>query len=106
MPCGVNSRCEVFGGVGRCVCVDGYSGFPPFCKKKCTCETCCKDEEHCVDGLCQPVCSWNMCRAPNTECVAKEHKATCSCKQGFIGDATVGCTLLSEKATTSEGRLG
>lgn len=98
VTCGPNSACRN----GQCLCLPGFSGSP------CSVPSCRNDLDCRSDQICLPVdpaggrrcvdaCSRDQC-GPNAVCVASAHRASCICRDGFVGnpnDVRAGCSPAS-----------
>ncbi|CAB0029718.1 unnamed protein product, partial [Trichogramma brassicae] len=90
-PCGPHSVCQVKMGHPVCSCQSNFIGIPPNCKPECLISQECPIEMACVSYKCVHPCPHSC--GPNSECTVINHTPYCSCKQGYEGDAFVGCTL-------------
>lgn len=75
-----------------CSCVENYIGSPPYCRPECVLSDECPQNKACIREKCQDPCI-NSCGV-NAECHVVAHSAYCSCKQGYQGDAFVGCNKI------------
>ena len=95
--CGSGAICSVVGRTPVCSCPPRSTGDA---KKQCTTFECisaseCSSDKSCVGNKCINPCSIPGVCGKNTECHAKSHLQTCSCKPGFTGDANFGCSSIS-----------
>ena len=52
----------------------------------------CDDDEACTSGQCLNACTLGVC-GENTVCIAKNHRALCSCLLGYLGLPEIFCSL-------------
>lgn len=94
-PCGPNTRCEVSNaGIARCRCVDGYvpdGDTINGCKPQCISDFECPDDYQCTAQKCERVCRPGAC-GQSADCEGRNHRAYCSCPDGFTGDGDNRCT--------------
>jgi len=64
----------------------------------CENDTQCADDRACIDSyaepgrqLCEKPCERTRCDVPYSQCIAKNHKPSCECKEEFHGNGTVAC---------------
>lgn len=93
-PCGPYSICQIKQGRPVCSCVENFIGSPPYCRPECVLSDDCPQNKACIREKCKDPCI-NSC-GPNAECHVVAHSAYCSCKQGYQGDAFVGCNKIPE----------
>ena len=98
VSCGPNAACRN----GQCLCLPGYSSTAggscsiPSCRNDLDCasrEVCLPVDQSVKNGgvrRCVDACSREQC-GPNAVCVADTHRASCICRDGFKGNANVGC---------------
>lgn len=85
-PCGPNAQCKS----GQCTCLPEYQGDPyRGCRPECVLNNDCPRNRACVRNKCIDPCPGTC--GQNAECTVINHVATCSCIQGFIGNAFVQC---------------
>ncbi|CAH0767615.1 unnamed protein product [Bemisia tabaci] len=90
-PCGSNTRCDVINGVPTCSCLPGYVGAPlSGCRHECESDYECSSSQSCQNFRCTSVCSTGVC-ASTAICEVRNHRAVCSCPQGYLGDPYVSC---------------
>lgn len=95
-PCGPNTRCEVNrNNIAQCKCVDGYvpdGNTINGCKPQCVSDfDCIKDDYRCRNNQCVRVCAPGACGL-NAECDARNHRAVCTCPDGYSGSPDVSCS--------------
>lgn len=100
--CGLNAICTGVRHSPVCSCPAGYTGSPLVrCERivisspvppvpECVTDEQCADNAACVDARCSPVCGPNNCGL-NARCLAKQHRALCTCLPGYEGDGYTGC---------------
>ena len=88
-PCGPNSLCEVVGGRAKCSCMPGTIGNAPNCRPECVISSDCPSNRACVNQKCVDPCPGTC--ASNAECRVVNHAPTCSCIEGFTGNAFADC---------------
>lgn len=100
ISCGPRAVCSL----GQCVCPLGYIGDPNdtnkgcYVRGQCQIDHDCKNSEICFQlgkGLrkCVDACSKFQC-GPNALCVSSNHRSSCICSTGFVGnpnDLQIGC---------------
>lgn len=85
-PCGQNTVCNN----GVCTCLSEYQGNPLVgCRPECVLNNDCPRNKACVRNKCVDPCI-GVCGL-NADCTVINHVPTCSCVQGFIGNAFVQC---------------
>lgn len=64
----------------------------------CENSTQCSDDRACIDSyvepgrqMCEKPCERTQCPVAYSECIAKDHVASCMCKEGFHGNGTKAC---------------
>ena len=95
--CGGGAVCSVVGRTPVCSCPPRSSGDP---KIRCVAFQCatpsdCASDKSCVNNKCTNPCTIPGVCGKNTDCHARDHLQTCSCKAGFTGDANFGCSSIS-----------
>lgn len=88
-PCGLNAQCQAVGGVAQCACLAGMIGSVPNCRPECVISSDCPSKEACVNRKCVDPCP-GTCGA-NSECRVVNHAPSCSCRDGFTGNAFADC---------------
>jgi hypothetical protein len=88
-PCGPNSVCQINQKRPVCSCMTNMIGKPPYCKPECLVRTECPLDKTCVNSKCVDPCK-DACGS-NANCQVVDHTPTCSCKNGYRGDAFVEC---------------
>lgn len=61
-------------------------------KSECQRDDQCRNDQTCINGFCKNVCSkeFNPC-AETASCVAQNHRASCECNKGLVGDPFTNC---------------
>lgn len=86
-PCGPNAQCEN----GICTCSPEYQGDPyRGCRPECVLNTDCSKDKACLKSKCVDPCPGTC--GQNAECTVINHIPTCTCRQGFAGNAFVLCS--------------
>ncbi|VEN46221.1 unnamed protein product [Callosobruchus maculatus] len=109
--CGLNALCQVVNHRVVCSCPQGYVGTPevqcrlqpkeePKPKVECTSDSDCTNDKACINTQCRNPCSTSSC-GQNAECRPQLHRAVCTCRDGFTGNAQrfcqeIGCRSDSE----------
>ncbi|EFX65777.1 hypothetical protein DAPPUDRAFT_229540, partial [Daphnia pulex] len=88
-PCGSNAQCQAVGGVAQCACLAGMIGSVPNCRPECVISSDCPSKQACVNRKCVDPCP-GTCGA-NAECRVVNHAPSCSCREGFTGNAFADC---------------
>lgn len=92
-PCGSNTICREQNGVGACQCLPEFFGNPyENCRPECLVSSDCSSNRACVNSKCIDPCA-GVC-APNAECQAVYHRASCSCWPGYEGDPYRRCSII------------
>ncbi|XP_071552987.1 uncharacterized protein [Panulirus ornatus] len=100
-PCGAGASCHNFRGNYKCICPPGTVGdaYNEGCKQPVDClvNSDCPASAYCGEEdnvpKCKDVCEGSLC-GPNSDCGAVNHRAVCTCIEGYEGDATdlvTGC---------------
>lgn len=90
-PCGINTICQIVNSRAVCSCLPDFKGDPQFgCHPECVLNTDCPDDKACLNRHCINPCDGNICGL-NALCRTTDHAATCSCPDGYIGDALYQC---------------
>ncbi|KAG5895967.1 hypothetical protein JTB14_027967 [Gonioctena quinquepunctata] len=85
-PCGSNAQCEN----GICTCIVEYQGDPYIgCRPECLLNNDCPKNRACIKNKCTDPCPGTC--GQNAECSVINHIPTCSCIQGYEGNAFVLC---------------
>lgn len=91
-PCGPNAQCNN----GECTCLPEYHGDPyRGCRPECVLNSDCARDKACVRNKCVDPCP-GLC-GQNAECAVVNHIPTCSCIQGYTGNAFLICSLIPGK---------
>lgn len=89
-PCGPNANCNE----GICTCIPEYHGDPYVnCRPECVLNNDCSRDKACIRNKCVDPCP-GAC-GQNAECATINHIPSCTCLQGFEGNAFVLCTPIS-----------
>lgn len=94
-PCGPNSICRIMNEQAVCSCLIGYLGVPPSCRPECLIDSDCTSQRACSNQKCNDPCV-GACGI-NAECMVRNHKAICYCRNSFTGDPFTRCTLIQSK---------
>lgn len=101
--CGPNTDCRIKDHKPVCACRQGFIGDPRTGCYETTCRTDnqCADDESCMNNRCIPVCAIdaNIC-GRSAECYGTEHRASCRCTIGTVGNPSVACTPISCRANS------
>lgn len=85
-PCGPNAQCSD----GVCTCLPEYQGDPyRGCRPECVLSTDCSKTKACISNKCVDPCPGTC--GQNADCTVINHIPSCSCKEGFAGNAFVIC---------------
>lgn len=88
-PCGPNAVCSA----GICTCILDYQGDPyRGCGPECIASTDCPKVKACIRNKCIDPCP-NTC-GQNTDCSVWNHVPMCTCREGYGGNAFIGCNPL------------
>lgn len=86
-PCGANAQCDN----GICTCLPEYQGDPyRGCRPECVLNNDCPRDKACIRSKCKDPCPGTC--GQNAECSVINHIPTCTCIQGYIGNAFVLCS--------------
>ena len=89
-PCGSNARCSERNRAAACQCIPEYFGDPYVaCRPECTTNPECPSDKACQNRKCIDPCP-GLCGV-NAECRVLNHRATCACIKGYIGDPFTAC---------------
>lgn len=100
-PCGLNTICQVVKNRAVCSCLPDFKGDPQFgCRPECVLNSDCPKNKACLNRHCINPCDSSICGL-NALCQTTEHTATCSCPDGYIGDAFYQCVPKRNKTTSS-----
>lgn len=98
--CGVNALCSAINHRAECVCPPEYVGSPLVqCmlqprepRPECESDYECSNDKSCMNNKCINPCDEipGIC-GQNSECHVQIHRAVCSCKSGFTGNAQFIC---------------
>ena len=89
-PCGSNSVCRERNGVGSCTCLPEYFGDPYVgCRPECIANNDCPREKACINNKCKDPCP-GVCGV-NAICKTLNHNPTCTCFEGYTGNALSSC---------------
>ncbi|RZC36331.1 hypothetical protein BDFB_000153 [Asbolus verrucosus] len=92
-PCGPNAQCNN----GICTCLPEYQGDPyRGCRPECVLSTDCPRDKACIRNKCQDPCPGTC--GQNAECTVINHIPTCTCIQGYSGNAFVLCSPIPAPA--------
>lgn len=91
-PCGPNSVCQVQDNRPVCSCIANYIGSPPNCRPECVINQECAQNEACIREKCTNPCIGTC--GENSKCNVVNHTPFCTCVEGYIGDAFIGCTKI------------
>ena len=96
-PCGPNSQCREINSQPACSCLLNFMGRPPNCRPECTQNSECPSTAACINQRCKNPCP-GAC-GELARCSVHDHSPLCNCPEGYVGDASIQCTL---PLTTSE----
>lgn len=96
-PCGPNSVCQVQDNRPVCSCVANYIGSPPNCRPECVINQECPQDKACIREKCTNPCIGTC--GENSKCNVVNHTPFCTCIEGYIGDAFIGCTKIEAPPT-------
>ena len=99
-PCGPNSQCREINSQPACSCLVNFVGSPPNCRPECTNDFECPVTASCVNQRCKNPCPGTC--GDLAICTVYNHSPLCSCPEGYVGDASIRCTLpiMSSKLKT------
>lgn len=91
-PCGPNANCNN----GVCTCISEYHGDPyRECRPECVLNTDCNKNLACINNKCKDPCPGTC--GQNALCSVYNHIPTCTCNEGFQGNAFVLCSPIPGK---------
>lgn len=90
--CGPYSQCRDVNGYAVCSCLPSYTGRSPNCRPECVIDADCSSNLACVNHRCQDVCAGSC--AENALCYVVDHRAICTCIEGYTGDPFAACTVI------------
>jgi hypothetical protein len=94
-PCGANAKCSN----GVCTCLSDYHGDPyKGCRPECVLNNDCPRNRACLRNKCVDPCPGTC--GDNARCEVINHIPTCSCLEGYAGNAFTRCTLKIEDPIT------
>lgn len=100
-PCGLNTHCSILNNRAVCSCLTNYLGDPQSgCHPECTINSDCAETKSCVNKKCENPCAGSVCGI-NAECKVYDHTASCSCRNGFTGDAFIHCVTVAVITNTT-----
>ncbi|CAH1404987.1 unnamed protein product [Nezara viridula] len=88
-PCGPNSQCQASGKEASCSCLPNYVGAPPNCRPECVINPDCSTNQACINNKCTDPCIGTC--GLNAQCAVISHAVTCTCLQGYTGNAFIQC---------------
>lgn len=92
-PCGANAICAD----GICTCLPEHHGDPyRGCRPECIVRTDCPTTKTCIRNKCVDPCP-NTC-GENAVCNVWNHIPMCSCREGYTGNAFIGCSKVLGKS--------
>lgn len=99
--CGPNTDCQIKDHKPVCACRSGFLGdarigcYEIICRS----DLQCSDDETCVNNRCIPACyiEPNIC-GESAECYGADHRASCRCKIGTVGNPSISCTPVGCRA--------
>lgn len=96
-PCHPSAQCIDTLGSYKCICPTEAVGNPYktgcLLPNQCRRDSQCEDSLACIEGKCSNPCQDDKCGS-NTLCLVINHRVTCTCEKGYIGnplDKNVGC---------------
>lgn len=101
--CGPNTDCQIKDHKPVCACRPGFVGDVRFgCYETlCQSDSECSDDETCINSRCIPACSAepDLC-GQSAECYGVDHRASCRCKIGTIGNPSIACSPIGCRANS------
>lgn len=89
-PCGPNTLCDD----GVCTCLPEYQGDPyRGCRPECVLSNDCSRNKACIRNRCVDPCPGTC--GQNAQCTVANHIPSCSCLEGFAGNAFVLCSKIA-----------
>lgn len=101
--CGPNTDCIMKDHKPVCACRQGFIGDASSgCYEiQCQSDSHCADDETCINRRCVPACSVNANTCgQSAECYGLEHRASCRCKIGTVGNPSIACTPIGCRTDT------
>lgn len=99
-PCGPNSECSIMRNTAVCSCLSNFYGTPPSCRPECTSDSDCPLSLSCYNQRCVNPCTRGTC-GYRAECEVIQHKPSCSCPTGYLGNPYTECTPYETKIEIS-----
>ena len=97
--CGPNTQCNN----GICTCLAEYQGDPyRGCRPECVLSSDCPRDKTCIRNKCKDPCPGTC--GQNAECSVLNHIPTCTCIQGYIGNAFILCSPIPGNYIPFEGK--
>lgn len=93
--CGPNADCQMKNHRPICACRPGFIGDATIgCYETlCTSDSQCSEEDTCINQRCVPACSVESSPCGDSaECYGTDHRASCRCKIGTIGNPFISCS--------------
>lgn len=90
-PCGPNSLCKEINSQPACSCLVNFIGRPPNCRPECKSDSECSATTSCINQRCKDPCP-GAC-GEFARCTIHNHQPLCTCLEGYVGDASIKCTL-------------
>lgn len=101
--CGPNTDCQIKDHKPVCACKPGFIGDAYYGCDRVLCQSNseCVDDMTCFNNRCVPACSVdsNIC-GDSAECYGAEHRPSCRCKIGTIGNPAIACTPIGCRANS------
>jgi hypothetical protein len=98
--CGDNTQCTQRGKVFKCVCLKNFYGDPLVgCHPECRTNSDCDNQKACQNNKCIDTCV-GAC-GMNSKCQVINHRAICTCMEGFKGDPYVRCIESNDELPTN-----
>jgi len=94
-PCSYNSECYAVSHRAQCRCRIGFRGQPPYDRCiiiECQSNSECPNNRACINEKCVSPCTvQNPCAPSNSDCVDRDHSASCQCRVGYVGNPFISC---------------